>query len=683
MRGIRTLTAGLLGVVLAVSAATGTGASAANAVPGSGRGGGSDRVELVDPDASPRTASLFAFLRATQGRGVLFGHQQSTEYGLTFDPLATDGTSSDVRAAVGDLPAVVGWDASGDGYGSTPGAATREESLERTVRMIQAADRLGTVQTMSAHMDNLVTGGDFGDATGGVVARILPGGDANAALNAYLDRIARIALQAVDDRGEGIPIVFRPFHENAGSWFWWGAAHASSAQYAELYRYTVEYLRDVKGVHNLLYAYSPGGGFAGDESAFLQAYPGDDFVDVLGIDSYDGTGGSQQWLDSVVADLGLVARLADARGKIAALTEFGVSGALRANGSNPDLHWFTRLLAAIRADADARRIAYMMTWTNFGADQFFVPVPGGTTGEDHELLADFRAFHDDPATLFAGDLDVDRMRTTKVKTRSHDAAMHVVSPTAGERITEPTTTVRVRISDAKVASAWFALDDGAPQELRYDASTGYYTGVLAVDPAALDDRLAQLRVHVDLRGGRTLDERQRLLLGARPAPAPGVVDDFESYVDAADLRSAYSSVGANSLSLVNDPVGSGRQALAFGYDFALQSYTGINRALGSDWSAFTALSLWYRPDGSGNRLVLQVVADGVAYEAYPSLGGTEASVVSIPFTDFRPAPWDTANADRRLTADDLRQIVQFNVYVNHVDGAPTTGTVLLDDIRAQ
>lgn len=46
----------------------------------------------------------------------------------------------------------------------------------------------------------------------------------------------------------------------------------------------------MKDVHNLLYAFSPGGGFGGDEDLCLRTYPGDDFVDVLGYDVYDSSG---------------------------------------------------------------------------------------------------------------------------------------------------------------------------------------------------------------------------------------------------------------------------------------------------------------------------------------------------------------------------------------------------------
>jgi mannan endo-1,4-beta-mannosidase len=82
-------------------------------------------------------------------------------------------------------------------------------------------------------------------------------------------------------------------------------------------------------------------------------------------------------------------------------------------------------------------------------------------------------------------------------------------------------------------------------------------------------------------------------------------------------------------------------------------------------------------------MVVQLPAAGVAYEAYPSLDGVEAGVVTIPFSDFRHAPWDTGNADRRITLDDLRNVSEVNVYVNQVEGGSPTGTSYLDDIRTE
>ena len=78
-----------------------------------------------------------------------------------------------------------------------------------------------------------------------------------------------------------VPVICRLFHENDGSWFWWGAAYCSPSQYKNLFRYTEEYLRDVKGLHNLLYAYSPGGPFT-DAADYLVNH-GVPFRDAHGI----------------------------------------------------------------------------------------------------------------------------------------------------------------------------------------------------------------------------------------------------------------------------------------------------------------------------------------------------------------------------------------------------------------
>ncbi|WP_243710077.1 hypothetical protein [Micromonospora sp. KC213] len=81
--------------------------------------------------------------------------------------------------------------------------------------------------------------------------------------------------------------------------------------------------------------------------------------------------------------------------------------------------------------------------------------------------------------------------------------------------------------------------------------------------------------------------------------------------------------------------------------------------------------------------MLQLNAGGVSYEAYPSLAGTAPVQLTIPFSQWRPAPWDTANADRRITPEDLRNLSQFNIFVNQADGVGVTrGSVLLDDLRA-
>ena len=70
-----------------------------------------------------------------------------------------------------------------------------------------------------------------------------------------------------------------------GNWFWWGKNHCTVEEFKELYRFTVTYLRDSLQVHNFLYAFSPDCGFT-TEKGYLERYPGDEYVDVVGMDNY-------------------------------------------------------------------------------------------------------------------------------------------------------------------------------------------------------------------------------------------------------------------------------------------------------------------------------------------------------------------------------------------------------------
>ena len=677
---LRKLAMVLAAAVAATLAAT---PAAGTVAPSSPRAAAAEEtITIVDPDADAPTRSLFSYLRDLRGQGQLFGHQHATSDGVSIG--TADGTTSDVQNGVGDPPAVFGWDTLIlDGW-ENPGSRTNtpDQNVAALADYIEKADAAGGINTISGHAPNFVTGNDMYDTTGDVVAAILPGGSKNAELNAYLDRLAALADSVHDADGNPIPIIYRPWHENNGSWFWWGATHATAGQYKELFRYTVEYLRDTKGVRNFLYAYSPTGTFGGDPTGYLNTYPGDDYVDILGYDHYDESGdASAQWLTGTIQDLGMIATLAEQRGKVSALTEYGFSSGLKANGSNTNLHWFTDVLAAMKADPEASKSAYVMTWSNWSADSFMVPYPATATLPEHELLPDLRAYHADPFSLFAPEVTgaFDRVG---IATTAHAPAVHLVSPAGGQRVTTLTTTVRAKVLDAAVASVTFSVGaDPTAHALTLD-SDGYYSAVWDIGAENLTNRTETLTVTVTTNGGGTVSDSQDIILGSKPALAPGVVDDFEGYGDDLALRAEYAVYGVNSIGLSSNPTGEGTSALRFDYDFANQSYTGVGKRYSDDWSGNDRLRLWIQPDGSGNKLVLQLVAGGVSFEAYPSLLGTEAGWVEIPFADWRPAPWDSANADARLEGAALTQISQFNIYINQNEVPATSGTFYVDGIRA-
>ena len=351
------------------------------------------QAALVDARATAETRALFTNLRALAGRGMLFGHENDLAYGVTW---RAEPGRSDVKETSGSYPAVYGWDVNSlfARRASDAGSGARRAALER---WIAEGFGRGGVITMAWHMDNPVSRGNAWDTTRAVAA-LLPGGTHHAAYRAKLDTVADFfrGLRARDRSGREVlvPVVFRPYHEMSGSWFWWGGRHRTAEEFVALWRFTVEYLRDERGVHNLLWAYSTDVFDSRDD--YLRHYPGDAYVDVLGFDDYQSirTPETREVFRRRMRD---VVELADARGKIAAVTETGVE-------TVPDSTWWTgTLLPAIRDDATARRIAWLLVWRNANRDtdrpnHFYAPYAG------HPSAADFRRFRDDAYVLFEDEL---------------------------------------------------------------------------------------------------------------------------------------------------------------------------------------------------------------------------------------------------------------------------------------
>lgn len=92
---------------------------------------------------------------------------------------------------------------------------------------------------------------------------------------------------------KGIPILFRPLHEAAGQWFWWG--YDGKEAFITLWKYVYNYYTNTKGLHNLIWVYTAAwkweSGLTNVSGLEKNAdwYPGDDYVDVVAFDQYGGT----------------------------------------------------------------------------------------------------------------------------------------------------------------------------------------------------------------------------------------------------------------------------------------------------------------------------------------------------------------------------------------------------------
>jgi mannan endo-1,4-beta-mannosidase len=83
---------------------------------------------------------------------------------------------------------------------------------------------------------------------------------------------------------KGIAVLWRPFHEMNGDWFWWGQTDPQSFKnfWARLYRY----LKCDRQLDNLIWVYSPSSKDHSGIADVLQYYPGDEYVDIVALDKY-------------------------------------------------------------------------------------------------------------------------------------------------------------------------------------------------------------------------------------------------------------------------------------------------------------------------------------------------------------------------------------------------------------
>ena len=206
------------------------------------------KPDLVDDKVSRPTKKLHQKLHFTASRGFAIGHQDATSYGIgwKWEPNQEE-LRSDVHEMVNDYPAVYGFDIGGIEHNASCNLDSVPFDLMRQL-MIDAHKRGGIV-TVSCHADNPVTDDDSWDQTP-AIADILSGGEVSEKYDLWLDRLAGF-LKTVRHKDKPIPLIFRPYHEMNGAWFWWGDPHTTVKDYVTLWKYTVKKLRDEHKLHNL------------------------------------------------------------------------------------------------------------------------------------------------------------------------------------------------------------------------------------------------------------------------------------------------------------------------------------------------------------------------------------------------------------------------------------------------
>ena len=342
----------------------------------------------ADKQATIETKNLFSNLLKLQEKGILFGHQDATAYGVNWKYIPG---KSDVKDLTGDYPAVYGWELGNLELGldynldSVPFRKMQELMKEAYTR--------GGINTISWHNANPFTLNNAWDTTHGGVQAVLPGGFRHAMYNDWLDKLATFLKGLKGSKGEYIPVLFRPYHELTGNWFWWCKNTNTPAEFKLLWRYTIDYLRNERGVHHLLYVYNTADVKSKEE--FMEYYPGDDVADMVSFDVYQNGPASngEAFVKDVQRKLAIATETGKERNKLVAVAEAGYE-------KIPDATWWTNVLWNALKDY---KISYVLMWRNAGRMpngnmHYYVPIEGDVSE------ADFKSFYQLPRTLFQRDV---------------------------------------------------------------------------------------------------------------------------------------------------------------------------------------------------------------------------------------------------------------------------------------
>lgn len=322
-------------------------------------------TEAVDRQALPAARALLAALRELPAKkeGKLLSGQFMGWY-----PVVSLATANEIHQQTSNWVAVAGFDYY-ETFVNTP--KTRPELFKpprwRLVNeLAKAHAAMGGLVTLSCHMTNPWDGG-LAWSKAGRFEELLD--KRTPAYARYLEQVDEVARGLAELQDAGVPVLFRPFHEMTGA-FWWGGRNPVA--FRKVWRELFDYYTNVKGLHNLVWVWSPL-----VSAKAMDYYPGNAFVDMTGLDIYAPGVASAQ---SVYAALMQT-------GKPFAVTEFGPPGNSLDNASprNYDYGPFARQCAEFLPDT-----CYFLAWRD-------------AWGLHRNLNA--RQLLDDPLVLNRGELD--------------------------------------------------------------------------------------------------------------------------------------------------------------------------------------------------------------------------------------------------------------------------------------
>ena len=245
----------------------------------------------VNPHATPEARSLLAYLGSISGQATIAGQHNYPNEGARWTDMAYDLTAR--------YPGLFGGDFGFSGGEDKDSTLSRPAMIEEVERQY----RNGAVIALTWHEvrptdDEPVTfhSSVQGHLTDAEWKELLtPGSPLNLRWCAQVDVVAGYLKQLRDAH---IPVLYRPYHEMNGNWFWWGGRPGKDGS-AALYRQLYDRFVNVHHLDNLLWVWNvnaPNGISAGA----IEGYdPGAQYADLVTMDIYGEF--KQEYYDSMVA----------------------------------------------------------------------------------------------------------------------------------------------------------------------------------------------------------------------------------------------------------------------------------------------------------------------------------------------------------------------------------------------
>lgn len=224
------------------------------------------------PDALPCVRMVLRYLKDLSGKGILTGqHTQTMEQ----EELRR------IQSLTSTLPALVGFEllsySPNINYLDTDDVC--QEEIRRNYGTLSRAwewARQKGLITFTWHWFSPLYGHGksfFAENTSFDARRaVIDGTEENRALLSDLDVMAGLLRPFCD---QGVPILWRPFHEGDGDWFWWGSKGPETVK--ALYRIMHHRFTRLHHLNNLIWVWN---------SPIPACYPGDDVVDIISRDLY-------------------------------------------------------------------------------------------------------------------------------------------------------------------------------------------------------------------------------------------------------------------------------------------------------------------------------------------------------------------------------------------------------------